>query len=98
LSNYTIENSMDMQLIRRIEKPVITKPETEEELSQLTLNADTVENQEQIIQSNGVLDIDYQEPNYIPARDNRLVQSVGNSGWQVSEIWRDIRIDNFCDE
>jgi HEPN domain-containing protein len=89
---------MDMQLIRRIEKPVITKPETQEDLSELTLNADTVEIQEQIIQNNRVLDIDYEEPNYIPARDNRLIQSVGNSGWQVSEIWRDIRIDNFCDE
>jgi hypothetical protein len=89
---------MDMQLIRRIEKPAITKSETQEDLSELTLNADTVEIQEQIIQSNGVLDIDYQEPNYIPARDNPLVQSVCNSGWQVSEIWRDIRIDNFCDE
>ncbi|MBD2303499.1 hypothetical protein H6G80_32410 [Nostoc sp. FACHB-87] len=26
-----------------------------------------------------------------------LFQSVGNSGWQVSEIWRDLRVDGFCD-
>lgn len=39
--------------------------------------------------------IENQLSNYIPARDNPLVQSVGNSGWQVSDIWRDIRVDNF---
>lgn len=39
--------------------------------------------------------IDNQESNYIPARDNPFVQSVGNSGWQVSDVWRDIRVDNF---
>jgi hypothetical protein len=37
------------------------------------------------------------ESNYVPARDNPIVQSVGNSGWQVSDIWRDIRVDNFSD-
>lgn len=34
---------------------------------------------------------------YIPAIDNPIVQSIGNSGWQVSDIWRDIRVDNFSD-
>ncbi|BAY23294.1 hypothetical protein NIES2100_30580 [Calothrix sp. NIES-2100] len=88
---------MDIQLIRRIEKPILTKLETQEDLSQPTLRADTVEIQEPIIESNPVLDIQYEETNYIPVRNNPLVQSVGNSGWQVSEIWRDIRIDNFYD-
>jgi hypothetical protein len=37
------------------------------------------------------------ESNYIPARDNPIVQSIGNSGWQISDIWRDIRVDNFSD-
>jgi hypothetical protein len=27
------------------------------------------------------------ESNYIPARDNPIVQSIGNSGWQISDIW-----------
>ncbi|QLE45494.1 hypothetical protein FD723_34920 (plasmid) [Nostoc sp. C052] len=35
-------------------------------------------------------------PDYIPFLDNPPVQSVGNSGWQVSDIWRDIRVDDFC--
>ncbi|MEH2384411.1 MAG: hypothetical protein V7K14_01175 [Nostoc sp.] len=36
------------------------------------------------------------EPDYIPFLDNPPVQSVGNSGWQISDIWRDIRVDDFC--
>lgn len=41
--------------------------------------------------------IQNQESNYIPVRDNPIVQSVGNSGWQISDIWRDVRVDNFSD-
>lgn len=35
-------------------------------------------------------------PDYVPFIDNPPVQSVGNSGWQVSDVWRDIRVDDFC--
>ncbi|MEH1889139.1 MAG: hypothetical protein V7K92_06570 [Nostoc sp.] len=35
-------------------------------------------------------------PDYVPSLDNPPVQSVGNSGWQVSDVWRDIRVDDFC--
>lgn len=38
-----------------------------------------------------------QESNYISARDNPIVQSISNSGWQVSDIWRDIKVDYFSD-
>jgi hypothetical protein len=38
-----------------------------------------------------------QESNYISARDNPIVQSISNSGWQVSDIWRDVRVDYFSD-
>ncbi|BBD62942.1 hypothetical protein NIES2109_57920 (plasmid) [Nostoc sp. HK-01] len=37
------------------------------------------------------------QPSYIPLLDNPPVQSVGNSGWQVSDVWRDLRVDRFCD-
>jgi len=36
-------------------------------------------------------------PDYIPFLDNPPVQSVGNSGWQISDVWRDLRVDDFCD-
>ncbi|MBD2505088.1 hypothetical protein [Anabaena azotica] len=32
-----------------------------------------------------------------PAPDYPLTGSVGNSGWQISDIWRDLRVDGFCD-
>ncbi|OUL27298.1 hypothetical protein BV378_11780 [Nostoc sp. RF31YmG] len=88
---------MDMQLIKRIEKPIPKNVETKEELSQPTLRTDTAEIQEPVIENNPVMDSNYTNVNYIPVRDNPLVQSVGNSGWQASEIWRDLRIDNFYD-
>ncbi|OUL32372.1 hypothetical protein [Nostoc sp. 106C] len=88
---------MDMQLIKRIEKPIPKNVETKEELSQPTLRTDTGEIQEPVIENNPVMDSNYTNVNYIPVRDNPLVQSVGNSGWQASEIWRDLRIDNFYD-
>jgi hypothetical protein len=41
--------------------------------------------------------IENRESNYIPLQDNPIVQSISNSGWQISDIWRDIRVDNFSD-
>ncbi|MBD2616066.1 hypothetical protein H6G94_33310 [Nostoc punctiforme FACHB-252] len=31
------------------------------------------------------------------AQNYPVLQSVGNTGWQVSDIWRDLRVDGFCD-
>ncbi|MEJ1933314.1 hypothetical protein WDZ92_24210 [Nostoc sp. NIES-2111] len=36
-------------------------------------------------------------PHHLPVYDSPLVESVANSGWQVSDIWRDLRVDAFCD-
>ncbi|MBD2438827.1 hypothetical protein [Nostoc sp. FACHB-110] len=33
---------------------------------------------------------------YVPAQSYPVLQSVGNTGWQVSDIWRDLRVDDFC--
>lgn len=29
------------------------------------------------------------------AQSYPVLQSVGNTGWQVSDIWRDLRVDSF---
>ncbi|MBC1240998.1 hypothetical protein H6G94_32550 [Nostoc punctiforme FACHB-252] len=34
---------------------------------------------------------------YSPVQDYPILQSVGNSGWQASDIWRELRVDGFCD-
>jgi hypothetical protein len=37
------------------------------------------------------------EQSYIPVSHNPIIPSCCNSGWQISDIWRDIRVDNFSD-
>ncbi len=81
---------MDTQLIKVIEKPILKEVEKTEEPEQQNFPKVSVDIEEENF------DICYQEPNYIPVRDYPVVQSIGNSGWQASDIWRDIRIDNFC--
>jgi hypothetical protein len=34
---------------------------------------------------------------YIPITYKPIIPSLGNSGWQISDVWRDIRVDNFSD-
>lgn len=88
-----------MRLIKKTEKPIIKSKEITEEVTQPNLQADT-SNISDLKTDEKPLNIDNQEisyvPNYTPEYDYPLVQSVGNSGWQVSDIWRDLRVDDFC--
>ncbi|MGF1979810.1 MAG: hypothetical protein RMY30_030070 [Nostoc sp. CmiSLP01] len=88
-----------MRLIKKTEKPIIKNKEITQEVTQPNLQADTSNIPESTIDEK-TLNMDKQEisyvPNYILGRDYPLVQSVGNSGWQVSDIWRDLRVDDFC--
>ncbi|UKP01270.1 hypothetical protein [Nostoc sp. UHCC 0870] len=34
---------------------------------------------------------------YPPGQDYPTFPSAGNSGWQASDIWRELRVDGFCD-
>ncbi|RAM50428.1 MAG: hypothetical protein C6Y22_17715 [Hapalosiphonaceae cyanobacterium JJU2] len=81
---------MDIQLIKVIEKPILKEIEKTEEPEEQNFPNAGVDIEEENIESS------YQETNYISVGDYPVIQSVGNSGWQVSDIWRDIRIDNFC--
>ncbi|MEJ1929585.1 hypothetical protein WDZ92_04810, partial [Nostoc sp. NIES-2111] len=84
----------------KTEKPIIKSKEIPQEVKQENLQTET-SNISELKPEEKSLNIDNQEisyvPNYIPAHDYPLIQSVGNSGWQVSDIWRDLRVDNFCD-
>jgi hypothetical protein len=81
---------MDIQLIKVIEKPILKEIEKTEEPEEQNFSNAAVDIEEENIENS------YQETNYISLGDYPVIQSVGNSGWQVSDIWRDIRIDNFC--
>ncbi len=39
--------------------------------------------------------IEASEYGYLP--EYRPLRSVGNSGWQPSDVWRELRVDNFCE-
>lgn len=34
---------------------------------------------------------------YTPTQDYPVLPSAANSGWQASDIWRDLRVDSFYD-
>ncbi|MEA5504291.1 hypothetical protein VB735_14445 [Halotia wernerae UHCC 0503] len=87
-----------MQLIKKSERLLLKKIKLMEEAEEQTLPADTSGILEPIVDKKLELhleNLESPEPNYIPIRDNPEVQSVGNSGWQPSEIWKDIRLDGF---
>ncbi len=68
-----------------------------EEAEEENLLAASVDVPESVVEEQSNLSLAASTPNYLPQQDYPLVQSVCNSGWQVSDIWRDIRLDNFCD-
>ncbi|BCL39380.1 hypothetical protein [Nostoc sp. MS1] len=87
---------MDIRLIKKSEKLVLKKIKMMEETEDQNLPLEPLDTLEPIIEEPKELYIDIREPNYIPVLDNPVIHSVGNSGWQVSDIWRDIRVDDFC--
>ncbi|WP_375505742.1 hypothetical protein [uncultured Nostoc sp.] len=56
----------------------------------------TINSSAPVVEEKPVAILEPRVPDYIPFLDNPPVQSVGNSGWQISNIWRDIRVDDFC--
>jgi hypothetical protein len=89
---------MDIRLIKKSEKLLLEKIKMMEEAEDKNLPADNLDVQEPILDEKPNLYIDSKEPYYIPQQGYPVIQSVGNSGWQVSDIWRDIRVDNFCND
>ena len=86
---------MDMRLIKKSEKLILKKIKQIEEED---IPIDDFDSQESTVEEKQVFNVlENSQANYIPARDNPMVLSIANSGWQVSEILRDIRVDNFCD-
>ncbi|MDF5707323.1 MAG: hypothetical protein PUP90_06490 [Nostoc sp. S4] len=93
-----------MKIIKKSEKLTLKKMKEMEEAQEQTLQGETVDFSEPPVEEKPVITpeypvsiVEYKEPDYIAVRDNPLVQSVGNSGWQPSDIWREIRVDSFYD-
>lgn len=96
---------MDIQLVKRIanpsNKPIPKKVQPIEELEQPPTDTDAQLMPQPTVDATvpprGTVE---QQPTfYFDDSDdisNRPNVSVGNSGWQPSDIWRDLRIDDFC--
>jgi hypothetical protein len=83
-----------MKLIKKSEKLILDKiksMESEEE----NFPTEVINPPELLAEETREINLEPQRPHYIPVRDNPIVHSVGNTGWQVSEIWKEIRLDNF---
>lgn len=78
-----------MKLIKNFEKPILKKTEITEELKEQHFQLDSINTEHSTAEEQQKLN------NLIPLRDRPIDQSVGNSGWQVSDIWKDIRLDGF---
>jgi hypothetical protein len=83
-----------MKLIKKSEK-LLQETKIVEETKGQNLQIDSLNIEEPSVENQPKPSLEYQEPNYIPLRDNPIVHSVGKTGWQVSDIWKDIRLDSF---
>lgn len=85
-----------MKLIKKSEKLLLDKIKLMEEAEEkgLTVDNPDIPEPEPIVEEYEE-HLENAEINYIPFRTHPIIQSVGNSGWQVSDIWKDVRVDNF---
>ncbi|NLQ06353.1 hypothetical protein [Cylindrospermopsis raciborskii] len=87
-----------MRLIKKSEKLLLEKlknTEVQEESSEPDITDNLADNLADLLPKAGLIETNSSYINYIPLRDNPIVYSVGNTGWQVSEIWKEIRLDDF---
>ncbi|MEH2188877.1 MAG: hypothetical protein V7K64_22345 [Nostoc sp.] len=50
---------------------------------------------ETVIEANPPVYIEVSKSDYTSEHYRPLI-SVGNSGWQPSDVWRELRVDDFC--
>ncbi|MBD2732090.1 hypothetical protein H6G96_39055 [Nostoc sp. FACHB-892] len=86
------------KIIKKSEKLTLRQMKLIEEAEDQLLEANTVNSPAPVVEveEKPVAISEPRVPDYVPFLDNPPVQSVGKSGWQVSDIWRDIRVDDFC--
>ncbi|MBN3869691.1 hypothetical protein [Nostoc sp. JL33] len=84
------------KIIKKSDKLTLRQMKLIEEAEDQLQEANTVKYTAPVVEEKPVIAPEPRIPDYIPFFDNPPVQSVGNSGWQISDIWRDIRVDDFC--
>ncbi|MEH1916657.1 hypothetical protein [Nostoc sp.] len=88
------------KIIKKSDKLTLRQMKLIEEAEDQLQEANTVKYTVPVVEEKPVAISEPRVPDYVPfldnPPDNPPVQSVGNSGWQVSDVWRDLRIDDFC--
>ncbi|MEH2039983.1 hypothetical protein [Nostoc sp.] len=92
----TSNDTNTKKIIKKSDKLTLRQMKLIEEAEDQLLQANTVNSSTPVVEEKPVITPEPRVPDYIPLLDNPPVQSVGNSGWQVSDVWRDIRVDDFC--
>ena len=83
------------KIIKKSDKLTLRQMKLIEEAEDQLLEANAVNSSIPVVEEKPIITREPREPDYIPFLDNPPVQSVGNSGWQVSDVWRDLRVDSF---
>ncbi|MBD0384989.1 MAG: hypothetical protein ICV54_00280 [Nostoc sp. C3-bin3] len=83
------------KIIKKSDKLTLRQMKLIEEAEDQLLEANTVDSSAPVVEEKSVAIPEPREPEYIPFLENPPVQSVGNSGWQVSDVWRDLRVDSY---
>ncbi len=84
------------KIIKKSDKLTLRQMKLIEEAEDKLIEANTVNSPAPVVEEQPVAISEPRVRDYVPFLDNPPVQSVGNSGWQVSDVWRDIRVDDFC--
>ncbi|WP_298909900.1 hypothetical protein [uncultured Nostoc sp.] len=94
----------DMQrLIKKNSNPVCKKTEVTPPPTEPIEIPESKDIPEIVIEPNLPVYIEASKSDYIEASKSdyisehyRQERSVGNSGWQPSDVWRELRVDDFC--
>ncbi|MEH1992238.1 hypothetical protein [Nostoc sp.] len=94
---------IDMKrLIKKTSNPVRKKTEITPPPTEPTEIPESQNIPETVIEPNPSVYIEHyvseseSESEYI-SEHYRPLRSVGNSGWQPSDVWRELRVDDFCE-
>ncbi|MDM9584441.1 MULTISPECIES: hypothetical protein [unclassified Nostoc] len=88
--------TMNMQrLIKKTSNPIRKTTEVTPPSTELIEMAESQDIPESVVEPNLPVYIEASESDYI-SEHYRPLRSVGNSGWQPSDVWRELRVDNFC--
>ena len=92
-----------MELIRKIEKPILKKAPVTNLSQQLELEVESIKTPKTALEAKQKLEensnkLEYgSDYYYFPRFDNSPAQAIESSGWQASDIWREIRVDSYYD-